>query len=266
MSKIKEEIKKALEVQKEIFGDELYEPAKRRTVVLKNVPKTEQAANTTYSSRNSAGPVSVSTNPEVFGKQISVEIPGIDVSGCDSLEKLNNTICNCLSCPLGSTRSKFVFGSGNPSADVMVIGEGPGKEEDKLGLPFVGRAGQLLTDILAAIKFKREEVYIANIVKCRPPENRVPFPSEMEACIPYLKKQIQLIKPKLILALGLTAAQGLLKQKGSMKNLRGQVFSFEGAKVMITYHPAALLRNPEWKKDCWIDVQAFRRLYDAEVK
>ena len=159
-------------------------------------------------------------------------------------------------------RNKFVFGSGNPNADVMVIGEGPGAEEDKQGLPFVGRAGQLLTDILKAIKFSREEVFIGNIVKCRPPDNRTPLPEEMETCIPYLAKQIELIKPKLILCLGLTAAKGLLKKKDSLTSLRGQVFEYEGIKTMVTFHPAALLRNPNWKKDCWVDVQKFRKLYD----
>ncbi len=147
----------------------------------------------------------------------------------------------------------------------MVIGEGPGAEEDKQGLPFVGRAGKLLTDMLLAINLKREEVYIGNIVKCRPPENRTPLPEEMEMCLPYLKKQIQLINPKLILCLGLTAAKGLLKRKDSLTSLRGKVFEFENAKVMITYHPAALLRNPNWKRPAWEDLKLFRKLYE-EIK
>ena len=159
-------------------------------------------------------------------------------------------------------RNKFVFGTGNPNAEVMVVGEGPGAEEDKQGLPFVGRAGQLLTNMLKAIKFEREEVYIANIVKCRPPGNRTPLPDEMDTCMPYLKKQYELIKPKLILCLGLTAARGLLKKRDSLTNLRGKIFEFEDAKVMVTYHSAALLRNPNWKKDCWVDLQKFRKLYD----
>jgi DNA polymerase len=144
----------------------------------------------------------------------------------------------------------------------MVIGEGPGAEENKQGLPFVGRAGQLLTDILKAIKFSREEVYIGNIVKCRPPDNRTPLPDEMDTCIPYLKKQIELIKPKMILCLGLTAAKGLLKKKESLTALRGKIFYYDGMKVMVTFHPAALLRNPNWKKDCWEDVKKFRKLYE----
>ena len=163
---------------------------------------------------------------------------------------------------MGKTRNKFVFGVGNPNAKVMAIGEGPGADEDKLGEPFVGRAGKLLNDILKAIKFTREEIYIANVVKCRPPNNRTPLPNEMDTCMPYLVKQIELIKPKLILCLGLTAAQAILKKKDSLTKMRGEVFEFQNAKVMVTYHPAALLRNPNWKRGCWEDVQKFRKLFD----
>jgi uracil-DNA glycosylase family 4 len=183
-----------------------------------------------------------------------------------SLDELNRLIKDCTNCVLHKNRTNFVFGSGNPNAKVMVIGEGPGAEEDKQGLPFVGRAGQLLTDILKAIKFERDEVYIANIVKCRPPENRTPLPEEMETCIPYLKKQIELIKPKMILCLGLTAAKGLLRKKESLTALRGKFFDYEGIKVMVTFHPAALLRNPNWKRDCWEDVKKFRKMYDEIIK
>ncbi|MEJ2506106.1 MAG: uracil-DNA glycosylase, partial [Ignavibacteriaceae bacterium] len=155
---------------------------------------------------------------------------------------------------------------GNPNADVMCVGEGPGAEEDKQGLPFVGRAGQLLTDILKAIKFERDEVYIANIVKCRPPGNRTPLPDEMDTCLPYLRKQYELIQPKLILCLGLTAAKGLLKSRESLTSMRGKIYEFEDAKVMVTYHPAALLRNPNWKRPCWEDLKKFKQLYDDLVK
>lgn len=189
-----------------------------------------------------------------------------DWKNAKTLDELNNLIKNCTKCELHKNRNNFVFGSGNPDADVMVIGEGPGAEEDKQGLPFVGRAGQLLTDILKAIKFERNEVYIANIVKCRPPENRTPLPEEMETCIPYLKKQINLIKPKMILCLGLTAAKGLLRKKESLTALRGKFFDYEGIKVMVTFHPAALLRNPNWKRDCWEDVKKFRKMYDEIIK
>ena len=198
----------------------------------------------------------------------------IDNSGqwqnVNSLQKLEELINTCQKCVLAKNRNKFVFGSGNPNADVMVIGEGPGAEEDKQGLPFVGRAGKLLTDILKAINFTRDEVYIANVVKCRPPGNRTPQQKEMDTCLPYLKKQIDIIKPKLLLCLGLTAAQGILKLNDSLGNMRGKFYDFESGscrtKVLVTYHPAALLRNPNWKRAAWEDVKKFRIFYDELTK
>ena len=194
--------------------------------------------------------------------EVNSELPFEDFQKAKTISQLYDMICECQKCPLGKTRNKFVFGSGNPEADVMVVGEGPGADEDLQGLPFVGRAGQLLTDILKAIKFSRDEVYIANIVKCRPPQNRNPLPQEMDECLPYLHKQISLIKPKVILCLGLVAAQALLKQKNTLGSFRGKVFELGDIKVMVTYHPAALLRNPNWKRGCWEDVQMFKKLYD----
>jgi uracil-DNA glycosylase len=179
-----------------------------------------------------------------------------------SIEDLNARICNCLACSLGHTRKNFVFGTGNPNADIMVIGEAPGADEDEQGAPFVGRAGQLLTKILEAINLKRDEVFICNILKCRPPDNRRPLPSEMELCEPYLIHQIELIKPSFILALGLTAVDALLKKKNRMQDLRGQLFDYHNIKMLVTYHPAALLRNPGWKPLVWEDVKLLRKLYD----
>jgi DNA polymerase len=147
----------------------------------------------------------------------------------------------------------------------MVVGEAPGADEDAQGEPFVGRAGQLLNKILEAINFKRGDVYICNILKCRPPGNRKPQPEEVEQCIPYLKKQIELIKPRVILCLGLTAAENLLGTTESLGRLRGRVMSYEGTPIMVTYHPAALLRNPNWKRPTWDDVQAVRKLHDELV-
>lgn len=183
----------------------------------------------------------------------------------ESLDSHNAAICNCLKCPLGSTRNKFVYGVGNPNAKIVFIGEGPGREEDLKGEPFVGQAGKLLDKILAAINFDRTQVYIANIVKCRPPENRPPEPAEMDACFPYLVEQLRLLKPKLICALGRTAAMGLLKTSASLGNMRGKWHDFKGIKVLVTYHPAALLRNPEWKKDTWEDMKKLRAQYDELV-
>lgn len=183
-----------------------------------------------------------------------------------TLEQLNSQICTCLKCPLGQTRTKFVFGAGNPNADVMFIGEAPGADEDMQGEPFVGRAGQLLNKIIEAVQMKREEVYICNILKCRPPNNRDPQPTEMETCTPYLHKQIELIKPKFIICLGRISAQWLLKTNGSLTSLRGKAHDVLNAKLIVTYHPAALLRNPNWKRPAWEDMKMFKQLYDEYKK
>lgn len=182
-----------------------------------------------------------------------------------SLDALNAAICDCMKCPLGNTRTKFVFGVGDPRATFMIVGEAPGADEDAQGEPFVGRAGQLLNRILEAIHFRRDEVYICNILKCRPPGNRKPAPEEVEQCIPYLKRQIELIRPRVILCLGLTAAETLLQRNEQLGKLRGRVMEYEGTPLMVTYHPAALLRNPEWKRPAWEDVQAIRKLHDELV-
>jgi len=240
---VRSEVVKALKDQKEIFGDELF-----TSELFKSEIVTEKVSIK-----------KVNEEPELFADSKE------NWETTQTLDDLNRLICNCTKCDLHKGRNKFVFGVGNPKADVLLIGEGPGAEEDKQGEPFVGRAGQLLNDILKAINFTRQEVYIANIVKCRPPGNRTPLPNEMDSCLPYLVKQIELIKPKLILCLGLVAAGALLKKKDSLGKMRGKIFEFNHTKVMVTYHPAALLRNPNFKRGCWEDVKAFRKLYD-EVK
>jgi DNA polymerase len=250
----KKEIINRLNLQKEIFGDELFIPKMKSITSIVKEPATNYAEPKLFADMNEKKSVRRSENS---ADKESWE----DETSLDNFEKL---ISNCTKCRLHQGRNKFVFGTGNPNADVLVIGEGPGAEEDKQGLPFVGRAGKLLTDMLKAIKFEREEVYIGNVVKCRPPENRTPMQDEMDTCMPYLKKQCELIKPKLILCLGLTAAKGLLKKKESLGQLRKNVFEYEGAKVVVTYHPAALLRNPHWKRDCWEDLKKLRKLYDAQ--
>ncbi len=194
--------------------------------------------------------------------EIPATAPKEPWQNAESLDILNKQICECQKCGLGKTRTKFVFGVGNPNADVLVIGEAPGADEDAKGEPFVGRAGQLLNKILEAVHFKREEVFIANILKCRPPENRRPNPEEVELCEPYLWKQIELIKPKFILLLGLTAAQTILRTKESMGQLRTSTHLYRNTPVVVTYHPAALLRNPNWKRPTWEDVQRLRKMYD----
>lgn len=163
--------------------------------------------------------------------------------------------------------TRMVFGEGNPDADLMLIGEAPGKQEDLQGEPFVGKAGVLLTKILASVSFDRKEVYIANILKHRPPNNRDPLPEERERSLPYLYRQIDLIRPKIILCLGRIAAQTLLETHQPMKLLRGKFHPFrESCELMVTYHPAALLRNPAWKRETWEDVQLLRKRYDELKK
>ncbi len=179
-----------------------------------------------------------------------------------SLKELEALINNCQKCALGATRIKFVFGVGDPHAKVMVIGEAPGADEDASGEPFVGRAGQLLNKMLAAVEFKREEVFIANILKSRPPNNRDPKPEEVAACEPYLWKQISLIQPKLILCLGRIAGTNLLKLNESLGKMRNQDYNFCGIPVVVTYHPAALMRNPDWKHGAWEDLKRLRRMYE----
>ena len=205
---------------------------------------------------------------ELYGKEFYTDVDfsfAEKSDGPQTLSEFNHDIQNCQNCQLSKSRTQVVFGSGNPQANLMCVGEAPGYDEDKQGKPFVGAAGQLLDKILAAIGFNREEVYIANIVKCRPPRNRDPEPEEAAECLPFLKKQIAMIQPKLILALGRVAAQNLLSTQRSLSSLRGTVQQFENIQVVVTYHPAALLRNPQWKRQTWEDVQNLRKIYDEVV-
>ena len=199
---------------------------------------------------------------------ISYEPPAGDLFATDpiaqatSIEAIAGLVAKCTKCRLCEGRSNTVPGEGPSNARLVVVGEGPGRVEDETGRPFVGPAGELLTKILAAIELPREQVYICNIVKCRPPENRQPLYDEIATCIPYLYRQIDLIKPKVILAMGNTAAQSLLDTKQSLGAMRNRVHRFRGIPVIVTYHPAALLRNPNWKRPTWDDVRIARSLLD----
>lgn len=175
--------------------------------------------------------------------------------GDGKLKSFYHEINQCQKCSLHTSRINFVFGMGNPHANVMFIGEAPGREEDLNGLPFVGKAGQLLDKMLFALKMKREDVYIANVLKCRPTNNRDPLPEEILHCEPFLKKQIEIIKPKVIVALGRISAQVLLKNSESLSNLRQSIHQYEKIPFIVTYHPAALLRNPGWKGKAWQDLK-----------
>lgn len=192
-----------------------------------------------------------------------VVTPDAPIPAMGSLDDVRAAVSKCTRCALYATALNHVPGEGNHDADFMVVGEAPGQTEDEQGKPFVGRAGQLLTQILAAINLSREQVFICNVLKHRPPGNRNPEPDEVRACSPYLIRQIELVRPKVILALGTFSAQTLLDTKTSIGKLRGQVHQYHGVPVVVTYHPAALLRNPAWKRPTWEDVQLARRILDS---
>ena len=180
-------------------------------------------------------------------------------SSSDNLNQYCNSIALCQECSLGGTRNNFVFGVGDSNAELMLVGEAPGEEEDQEGEPFVGRSGKLLNKILAAIgKSRLEGVYITNVLKCRPPNNRDPLSSEVDKCEPYLLKQVGMIKPKLILALGKVAARTLLKKDIPLKEMRGTIYDYYDTPLKVTYHPATLLRNPDFKKLAWDDFKWVR--------
>ncbi|MEI6806327.1 MAG: uracil-DNA glycosylase [Myxococcaceae bacterium] len=185
------------------------------------------------------------------------EASGLQVPASENtLESLRTQqIGDCKRCKLCQTRNQIVFGSGNPYADLVFVGEAPGADEDEQGLPFVGRAGQLLTKMIEAMALSRDKVYICNVIKCRPPDNRNPEKDEIDSCEPFLKKQLALIKPKVIVALGRYACQSLLKVEGSLSEIRGQWKKYEGIDLMPTFHPAYLLRSPSKKKEAWEDLQ-----------
>ncbi|HUQ46488.1 MAG TPA: uracil-DNA glycosylase [Gemmatimonadaceae bacterium] len=182
-----------------------------------------------------------------------------------TIADLAAAVAICRRCPLYATATNPVPGAGNPDADFMIVGEAPGANEDAQGVPFVGQAGQLLTKIIEAIDLRRDDVFIANVLKHRPPGNRNPLPDEVAACSPYLIRQIELIRPKVLLALGTFAAQTLLETKLTIGKLRGQIHRYHGVPVIVTYHPAALLRNPAWKRPTWEDVQLARRILDRAL-
>ncbi len=183
-----------------------------------------------------------------------VEAPSMSVPG-ETLDEVRRELGECTRCKLCNGRTQIVFGSGNPKAELVFVGEGPGEEEDKQGIPFVGAAGQLLTKMIEAMKFSRDTVYICNVVKCRPPGNRNPEPEEIQSCEPFLRAQLRVIKPKVIVALGKFAAQTLLREETTITRLRGQWRQYEGIDLMPTFHPAYLLRSPDEKKKAWMDLQ-----------
>ena len=188
----------------------------------------------------------------------------LDDTASRELKAIAGVVAVCTQCPLHKGRTRTVPGQGNPHPEILFVGEGPGAEEDASGLAFVGPAGQLLTRMIEAMGLTREDVFIANVVKCRPPNNRQPLPEEMAACLPYLRKQIAILKPKVIVTLGATALKGLLNVTEGITRMRGKWANFEGIDVMPTYHPSYLLRSPSFKKDAWEDLKAVLKRLGGE--
>jgi uracil-DNA glycosylase len=253
-----------LKQQRELYGDALF-IQKSVPPSIESLPIALPAENMPVIQKNAAFGTTPAKEKPVYqstGELILPAYPNEPWTSAQTIDELNSAINTCVKCPLGKTRIKFVFGVGNPKAEVVVVGEAPGADEDEQGEPFVGRAGQLLNKILEAIHFKREEIFICNILKCRPPNNRDPQAEEVDCCEPYLWKQLEIIRPKMILCVGRIAGQSLLKINSSLALMRGKVHDYRGIPLMVTYHPAALLRNPNWKKPCWEDVQQFRKLYE----
>jgi len=212
-----------------------------------------------------------STDEMVFNKGIVIapgeaELIPDTIETLGSLEEIAKKVKKCTRCSLYETATKPVPGEGNSRAELVCVGEAPGAKEDETGRPFIGQAGQLLTKILAAIDLTREQVFICNVLKHRPPGNRNPLPEEVEACSPYLIRQLELIKPKVIVAFGTFAAQTLLNTKTPLGQLRGLVHQYHGIPLVVTYHPAALLRNPAWKRPTWEDVKLARRILDSSPR
>lgn len=202
--------------------------------------------------------------PRVSGSSAVAPVEEAAIEAAADLESLAELVAACTRCPLHEVRTNPVFGEGAPDARVVCVGEAPGKREDETGRPFVGRAGQLLDRLLLSIGLARQSVYICNVLKSRPPRNRDPLPDEVQACSPFLLRQLALIRPEIILAFGAFAARTLLDSTSSLGRMRGSVHRYAGYPVVVTYHPAALLRNPGWIRPTWEDLQIVRRMLDGE--
>ncbi len=236
-------------------------PSKRATA------KVRPPAPKPMSSEHAADPAPAPTPGAgiIVGSPMGELLPG-PLAAARSLDDVARHVASCEACSLFRTAKNHVPGEGNPHAGFVCVGEAPGQTEDELGRPFVGRAGELLTKILEAIQFKREDVFICNVLKHRPPGNRNPAPEEIKACSPYLMRQLELLQPRVIVALGTFAAQTLLQTTQPIGKLRGLVHRFHGVPLIVTYHPAALLRNPAWKRPTWEDVQLARRIFDSSAQ
>lgn len=268
---LKDDGNTSLEIRKEVLAEWRKQgPSPTRSTSLPSTPATTAPATTERAPdpvrqailprRATPSPPAVNPAPATASRlTIPPPAPGEDPGA--SLRRIAAMIDGCRQCSLNVTRTRTVPGQGNPQPEVLFIGEAPGEDEDLQGLAFVGRAGQLLTRMIQAMGFTREEVFIANILKCRPPNNRPPLPEEMTVCLPFLKAQIAILKPKVIVALGGTAVKGLLQSELTISRLRGQWHTYEGIPLMPTFHPSYLLRNESAKKDTWEDLkQVLQRL------
>ncbi len=287
---VSDELRRYLEFQRDLGGDELILPEpmdlRARLSVRTAAAKSAQAPRAVAAPQATPSAPVVATlpsqrtiyptglpeflqgAPEIPGPGLTIAMPvhrGDPRQTLATLPDVAAAVAECTRCELCRTRTNTVPGEGNPTARLMVVGEGPGETEDLSGRPFVGRAGELLDRMLAAVHTPRESVYIANVVKCRPPRNRAPLPDEREACLPFLHRQIALVKPAVLLALGSTAAEALLGERKPLGALRLKVHRWGGIPLVITYHPAALLRNPNWKRPAWDDVRIARQLLDAHA-
>jgi len=233
------------------------EMQKEKTTLAKTVPKYEARKLAPVAPRK-MDVLPVPSGPSLF--------EAVNKIADDSLLKIRTDLGDCTRCKLHKGRNKIVFGDGNPKAELLFVGEGPGADEDAQGLPFVGRAGKLLTQMIEAMGLQRKDVYICNVVKCRPPENRAPEKDEVATCSPFLLRQIDTIAPKVIVCLGSVAAQTLLETNRGISHFRGQWLEFRGRKLLATYHPAYLLRNPSAKGEVWKDLQKVMSALGLEVK
>ncbi len=242
MHKAIDEVKKMLQNYSSVWGNELYLEKALAEVLVQPVapPKPKAVPKQAPKPRLSSQKIPAQRSPELQSFYLQMKA--------------------CTKCALSESRNNLVFGWGNPNANLMLIGEAPGHDEDVQGIPFVGRAGQLLDKMLLASGLKREDIYIANMLKCRPPGNRDPLPEEIIKCEPYLRRQLEIIKPKVLMALGRVAGQSLLKTQDSLSRLREQTHHYNNIPLLVTYHPAALLRNPRWKQSSWQDLKKIKKL------
>jgi len=230
---------------------EIFLPAGRRAEAL------ERARNAGFARRIPSGST-------IESERLAASGTREEILALPDMESLRGVAGSCVRCALHATRTKVVFADGSADARVLCVGEAPGANEDRTGLPFVGRAGKLLDRLLLSVGFPRSEVFICNVLKCRPPGNRNPLPEEIETCSPFLLRQVELVAPKVIVAFGTFAAQTLLGARDSLRRLRGRTHLYRGYPLVVTYHPAALLRNPGWTRPTWSDLQLARRIVDGE--